>query len=189
MTAGLEPTYRFYFNNRLLPWPEVKHHAVDGFDNNSRNLGAHALLHEMLGDEKKDDPVERGQLAYLMSITDPESGIPYNADKLPRHCALGHGELCKNVILLYEQTGQEWLKDWAARILRSLRRYAHESHLEGVGPIAEYYQGGIGGQGGFNAGEDPVAEKPADVALDGWQTSLQRLELLGVGQVASADWR
>ena len=169
MTMGLEPTYRFYFDNRLLPWPELKHHGVDGFDNNSRNLGAHALLHDMLGDEKKNDPIERGQIAYLLSITDPEGGLPYSADGLPRHCALGHGELCKNVILLYEQTGEPWLKDWAAKMLSTLRRYAHVRHLEGVGPVAEYYQGGKGGQGGFNVGEDPVAERPGDLALDGWQ--------------------
>ena len=169
MLPGLKPTYRFWFDNRVLPWPELKHHVVDGFDNNSRNLGAHALLHEMLGEEKKNDPIEAAQIGYLVNITDPDGGLPYTPDRLPRHCALGHGELAKNVMLLYEQTGEEWLKEWAGKMLVTLRRYAHLSHLEGVGPIAEYYQGGIGGQGGFNVGEPPAAEKPADPSLEGWQ--------------------
>lgn len=171
MTDGLKPTYRFFFLNEALPWPILKHHGVDGFDNNSRNMGAHALLHDMLGEEKQNDSVETGQLAYLLSITDPESGLPYNAERLPRHCALGHGELAKNIMLLYEQTKEQrpWLKEWAAKMLMTLRRYAHVSELEGVGPIAEYYQGGIGGQGGFDVGSEPVSKRPADLALDGWQ--------------------
>lgn len=169
MLPGLKPTYRFWFDNRVLPWPEVKHHVVDGFDNNSRNVGAHAMLREMLGDEKNHDPIEAGQIGYLVTITDPEGGLPYTPDRLPRHCALGHGELAKNVILLYEQTHQPWLKDWAGKMLNTLRRYAHVGHLENVGMVAEYYQGGIGGQGGFNVGEAPVSERPQDPSLEGWQ--------------------
>ena len=169
MLPGLKPTYRFWFDNRVLPWPELKHHVVDGFDNNSRNMGAHAMLHEMLGDEKDNDPIEAAQIGYLTNITDPDGGVPYSPDKLPRHCALGHGELAKNIMLLYEQTGQQWLKDWAAKMLGTLRRYAHVSYREGVGNIAEYYQGGIGGQGGFDVGQPPVSVKPQDMSLEGWQ--------------------
>ncbi|MDO8303401.1 MAG: hypothetical protein Q7T18_09175 [Sedimentisphaerales bacterium] len=168
MTQGLKPTLRFYFDDCILPWPQLKHHAVDGFDNNNRNLGAHALLHEMLGKEKDNDAIEEGQIAYLLSITDPDSGLPYNPEALPRQCALGHGELAKNVMLLYEQTGRQWLRTWAQRMLTTLRRYAFVRNLEGVGPIAEYHQGGNGGQGGFVVGEPPVAQTN-DLALDGWQ--------------------
>lgn len=171
MLPGLKPTYRFWFDNEALPWPELKHHVVDGFDNNNRNMGAHALLREMLGDEKEDDPVEAGHLAYLMTVVDPVSGIPYGSDQVARICSLGHGELCKNMILLYEQTGEQWMKDWVKQMLDTLRAYAHVTDLEGVGPIAEYWQGGMGGQGGFFAGTPPlpVNEKPENVALDGWQ--------------------
>lgn len=169
LLPGLKPTIRCFFDNRVLPFAELKHHAVDGFDINVRSLGAHAILHEMLGDEKSDDPIEAGMLAYVMSLSDPDGGLPYSPDLMPRQCALGHGETAKTAMMLYEQTGTAWLKDWAAMILKTLRHYAHESHLEGVGPIAEYYQGGNGGQIGFVVGTDPVAERPENVAFDGWQ--------------------
>jgi hypothetical protein len=170
MLPGGKPTYRFWFNNRVLPWAVLEHHAVDGFDNNNRNLGAHAHLREMLGAEKANDPIEAGQIGYLMSCIDPEGGLAFSPDLMPRHCALGHGELAKNVLLFYEQAREQWLKDWAKKMLDTLRRYAHVSHLEGVGPIAEFWQGGNGGQGGFNVGEPPVSEKPKDVSLEGWQS-------------------
>src|SRR4051812_7368290 len=38
MLRTLKPTLRFYFDDRILPWAQLKHHGVDGFDNNSRNL-------------------------------------------------------------------------------------------------------------------------------------------------------
>src|SRR5690606_13074151 len=124
MLPELNPTLRFFFDNRILPWAQLKHHGVDGFDNNNRNLGAHALLRQMLGRDEQIDPVERGQIGYLLGITDPESGLPYNPDGLPRHCALGHGELAKNVMLYYQQTDDPHMKAWAEKILRTLRRYA-----------------------------------------------------------------
>ena len=31
MSAGLRAELRFNFDDRLLPWPVLKHHAVDGF--------------------------------------------------------------------------------------------------------------------------------------------------------------
>ena len=169
MLPGLKPTYRFWFQNKALPWAELKHHMVDGFDNNGRNAGAHARLHEMLGAEKEDDPVEAGQIAYWVGIADPEGGLAYGPDKLPRHCTLGHGEQSKNLMLLYEQTGERWLRDWAKMMLDTMRRYANVTHLEGVGPVAEYWQGGDGGQLGVDVGAPPVREKPADVSIAGWQ--------------------
>ncbi len=168
MMPGLQPTYRFFFDDRILPWPEMKHHGVDGFDNNSRNLGAHAMLREMFGKEKLNDPIEEGQLGYLLGITDPDGGLPYTPDSLPRHCALGHGELAKNVMLYYEQTKEEWVRDWAEKMLRTLRRYTFMREIPGVGMVAEYHQGGNGGQGGFNVGEPPV-NVASDLSLDGWQ--------------------
>ena len=168
MLPGLTPTLRFYFDDRILPWTQLKHHGVDGFDNNNRNLGAHALLHEMLGPEEQIGAIERGQIGYLLGITDPESGLPYNPDALPRHCALGHGELAKNVMLYYQQTADPHMKEWAEKILRTLRRYAFVRNVEGVGTVAEYHQGGGGGQLGFNVGEPPVASAN-DVVLGGWQ--------------------
>jgi hypothetical protein len=101
-----QPTLRFHFDSRALPWPSLKHHNVDGFDNNSRNVGAHALLHEMFDQEKNADLSEQNQLAYLVSITDPQTGFAYDAESLPRMCPLGLGELVKNLMLLYQQTRQ-----------------------------------------------------------------------------------
>lgn len=168
MLPGLRPTLRFYFDNRLLPWVELKHHGVDGFDNNSRNLGAHALLRDMQIQSGILNATEEGQIGYLLGITDPESGLPYNPDTLPRHCALGHGELAKNVILLYEQTEDPSLHQWAEKMLATLRKYAFVRHISGIGDVAEYHQGGQGGQGGFVVGQPPVAQA-TDTALDGWQ--------------------
>jgi hypothetical protein len=168
MLPGLKPTLRFYFDDRILPWAQLKHHGVDGFDNNSRNLGAHALLREMLAGQETGDAIEEGQIGYLLSITDPESGLPYNPDVMPRQCALGHGELAKNVTLHYEQTGDPASRLWAERMLTTLRRYAFVRRQDGVGLVAEYHQGGNGGQGGFVVGEPPVTDAK-DTTLDGWQ--------------------
>ena len=168
MTAGLKPTLRFHFDNRALPWAVLKHHAVDGFDNNSRNVGAHALLRQMFGRAKAGDPSEDGQLAYLLGCTDPESGFPYSPDRLPRHCALGHGELTRNLMLLDEQRPDPELRAWIQRMLATLRRYATVEDRPGIGKIAFYRQGGMGGQGGFNVGEAPVAQT-SDPTIGGWQ--------------------
>lgn len=168
MLPGLTPTLRFYFDDRILPWAQLKHHGVDGFDNNSRNLGAHALLREMLGPSASAKSVEEGQIGYLLGITDPDSGLPYNPDTLPRQCALGHGELAKNVMLYYQQTQDPVMRQWAEKMLRTLRRYAFVHNVDGVGMVAEYHQGGGGGQLGFVVGEPPV-ESASDTILGGWQ--------------------
>ncbi len=168
MTFGKSPTLRFNFDNRALPWPVLRHHGVDGFDNNARNVGAHALLHEMFGAEKENDVAEIGQMDYLLGCTDPESGFAYSPDKLPRECPLGEGEMARNLMLLYEQTHQQWLADWAEKMLRTLRRYAITYERPGIGLIAAYCQGGAGGQGGFVVGEPPVRETK-DPTLGGWQ--------------------
>ena len=69
---GWQPMLRFYFDDRALPWPQLKPNPVDGLDVNVRNVGAHALLHAMLGAEKENDPAEAGQIAYLLSLTPTE---------------------------------------------------------------------------------------------------------------------
>src|SRR3990172_5117450 len=74
---GGSPTIRLSFDCRALPWPSIKQHSVDGPDNNMRSLAAHASLHDMLPTEKKNDPVEAGQIGYLLSCTDPGCGLPY----------------------------------------------------------------------------------------------------------------
>ncbi|MHB9037418.1 MAG: hypothetical protein ACYC64_12195 [Armatimonadota bacterium] len=168
MTTDGKPTLRYNFDNRVLPWPRLKHHGVDGFDNNARNVGAHALLHEMLGAEKKNDPAEAGQMAYLLGCTDPESGFAYSPDTLPRHCPLGEGEMARNIMLLYQQTGDKYLFDWASRMIKTLRYYAILRDEPGVGSVAAYCQGGNGGQGGFIVGEPPV-RATNDSSLGGWQ--------------------
>lgn len=168
MLPGGEPTLRFHFDNRALPWPRLKHHAVDGFDNNARNSGAHALLHHMFGDEKKNDPIERGHMGYLMSITDPASGFPYSADKMPRHCALGHGELTQNLILYYQHTGREEIRAWVEKMIATLMRFAVVEYKAGIGNVAAYCQGGIGGQGGFDVGSEPVRDT-SNTHIGGWQ--------------------
>lgn len=81
MTAGRKPTLRFHFDNRALPWPRLQHHGVDGFDNNARNVGAHALLHEMLGAEKKNDPAEAGS-GVVQAFRRPDNGEQIKTFKL-----------------------------------------------------------------------------------------------------------
>ena len=168
MLPGLQPSLRFHFDNRALPWPNLKHHVVDGFDNNARNVGAHALLRAMLGGEKKGDPAEVGEIGYLLSITDPASGFAYSPDMLPRECPLGEGEMAKNLMLLYQQTGQKPYWEWAERMTKTLRTYAVFSDLPHVGAVAAFCQGGRGGQGGFFIGE-PVVKVAKDPTLEGWQ--------------------
>jgi hypothetical protein len=168
MLPGLQPALRFHFDNRGLPWPNLKHHAVDGFDNNARNVGAHALLHAMLGEEKNSDPAEAGEIGYLLGITDPVSGFAYSPDVLPRECPLGEGEMARNLMLLFQQTGQKELWEWAERMSKTFRAYAVISQRQDVGPVAAYCQGGRGGQGGFIVGEPPV-KVAKDPTLEGWQ--------------------
>jgi hypothetical protein len=136
------PSYRFFFDNRALPWARLKHNPADS-DNNNRNVGAHALLHAMLGAEKKNDPMEAGQIGYLLSITDPQTGLPFCAEALPRGNTIGHGELSKNIMLLYEHTGEEWLREWAQKTLHVFRQLAVVRDRPGVGPTATYFQGGL----------------------------------------------
>ena len=162
MLPGGHATHRFHFDNRALPWPNLKHHSVDGYDNNNRNLGAHALLHSMLGAEKDHDYAEEGQLGYLLSIADPELGLPYSPDSLPRQCAVGHGELAQNVMLLYEQTKEPYLRDWAKQMLDTLRHYAVVTASPDIGRMAWY------NQGMFAIGDGPATET-TDPTLGGWQ--------------------
>ena len=137
------PSYRFCFDNRALPWARLKHNPADGGDNNNRNVGAHALLHAMLGDEKKNDDIEAGQIGYLLSITDPQTGLPFCAEALPRGNTMGHGELSKNIMLLYQHTDQKWLRDWAQKTLHIFRQFAVVRDRPGVGTTATYFQGGV----------------------------------------------
>jgi hypothetical protein len=168
MTPDLRPELRFNFDDRLLPWPVLKHHGVDGFDNNARNVGANALLHAIFGDEKKNDPAEAGELAYLLGCTDPASGFSYSPDALPRECPLGEGEQAKNIMLLYQQTKDPRLFEWAQKMMKTFRLYAIEYDRPGIGKVAAFCQGGRGGQGGFIVGTAPV-RKTDDPSLQGWQ--------------------
>jgi hypothetical protein len=137
------PSHRFFFDNRALPWARLKHNNVDAPDNNNRNMGAHALLHAMLGDEKKNDPIEAGQVGYLLSMTDPQTGLPFTAEALPRGNTIGNGELSKNIMLLYEHTGEEWLREWAKKTLHVFRQLAYVRDRPGIGPAATYFSGGL----------------------------------------------
>lgn len=157
-----QPTYRFHFDNRALPWPVLRHHAVDGYDNNNRNLGAHARLHAMFGAEKDNDPAEAGQLAYLLSLTDPQTGIPFDPGALVRSCAVGHGELAGNVMMMFQTTGRPQFRDWAAKMLTTFRRYAVLTNWPNVGPVAYYLQGM------FTPGDKPVTQTQ-DPTMGGWE--------------------
>ena len=97
----------------------------------------------MLGDEKKNDDIEAGQIGYLLSITDPQTGLPFCAEALPRGNTMGHGELSKNIMLLYQHTDQKWLRDWAQKTLHIFRQFAVVRDRPGVGTTATYFQGGV----------------------------------------------
>lgn len=107
---GLQPMLRCCHDNRALPWPRVKPHPVDAMDTNARSLGAHALLHAMLGGEKDKDPIEAGQIAYVLGQA------PGGADSF-----IVTGELAKNILLLHKHSGTEWLRDWAGKVIPELR--------------------------------------------------------------------
>ncbi len=181
LLPDLQPALRFHFDNRALPWADLKHHKVDGFDNNARNVGAHALLHAMLGEEKKGDPAEAGQIGYLLGITDPASGFAFSPDVLPRLCPLGEGEMAKNLMLLYQQTGQRELYQWAERMTKTFRTYAVIRNSP-LGSVASYCQGGDGGQGGFVVGDPPV-KVAKDPTLGGWQ-----FQIVGWALGAMSKW-
>ncbi|MDO8303400.1 MAG: LamG-like jellyroll fold domain-containing protein [Sedimentisphaerales bacterium] len=133
LMPGLQPMLRLYFDDRALPWPSLKPHEVDGPDTNARNVGAHALLHEMLGKEKDNDPVETGQIAYLLSLNPKGTGTPefvgYN------------GELVRNVLLLYEQTRIDWQRQWAQKMLTTLRQ---STPIESNDPAGGWWQLNVG---------------------------------------------
>lgn len=109
-TADSRPMFRCHHDNRGLPWPRIKPHSVDSFDTNVRSIGAHALLHEMLGSEKDDDLVEAGQIAFVLNQTPGGEGT-----------LISTGETAKNVLLLCEHTREPWVREWAARILSKLQ--------------------------------------------------------------------
>ncbi len=161
MLPGGESTIRLSFDCRALPWPSIKQHSVDGPDNNMRAIGAHALLHEMLGPEKENDPIETGHMGYLLFCTDPDYGLPYSPDSVNRSCAIGHGEFAKNLIMLYEQTGTEWYKTWAHKALDTMRRFALVETWPEIGTIAWYPQGMI------TPGQLPATET-GDPTMGGW---------------------
>jgi hypothetical protein len=161
------PALRLCFDCRALPWSNIKHGPWDGPCDNLRSVGAFGLLYAMFGDEKKEDAVERGQIGYLKGCSDPDTGLAYFSDSLPRNC-FGGGDQARNVLVLYEQTRRKDLRDWAAKMLKAMRYYATVREVAGVGTVAEYNQGDLGGEGGFPAGEPPVKEAK-DPTLGGWQ--------------------
>jgi hypothetical protein len=157
-----QPSYRFHFDSRALPWPVLKHHSVDGFDNNNRNLGAHARLHLLFGGEKDNDPAEAGQVAYLLSLTDPQTGIPFDPGGVAKSCAIGHGELAGNVMMMYQATGDPMYRDWAAKTITAFQKYAVLTNWPNVGPVAYYLQGM------FNPADAP-ATQTQDPTMGGWE--------------------
>ena len=161
MTTEHLPALRLSFDCRVLPWPSIKQHSVDGPDNNMRALGGLAFLQDMLGDEFKNDPAAAGIIGYLLWCTDPLTGIPYSPDSMSRGCAAGHGEHTKNLILMYQYTHLPQWHDWAERALKTLRYYATESDEPGIGPVATYRQGS------FTPG-DPPAKDSNERTLGGW---------------------
>jgi hypothetical protein len=137
---------RFHFDSELLPWPSLKHHVVDGADTGMRTMGAHAKLREMLGAEKDDDPVEAATLAYVLDLTDTGAGSCDNSwmawlDDRPntfrKSCPMAQGMGCRHMRMLYEQTGDEYYREWSLGILDSLERYARTYEFEGR-PTATY---------------------------------------------------
>lgn len=163
MTTGLKPTLRLSFDCRALPWPSIKQHSVDGPDNNMRTLGGLAMLHDMFGDEFKNDPAEAGIIAYLASCTDPISGIPYSPDSMNRGCAIGHGEFVKNLILMYQYTGNPVYKTWAAKAISTLHKYGVVYNRPGIGQVATYYRGMFNPSEPFSVGAKPVNDN-----MGGW---------------------
>jgi hypothetical protein len=159
MTPGLTPTLRFHFDDRALPWPSLKHSVSDSGGN---NVGAQAFLHEMFGQEKNDDAAETGEMAYLLGCTDPESGLDYIPDSLPRNCPIG-GELARNVLLLYGQTKNPVLLEWARRTIKTLPRYAVIQDRPAVGKVAAFVQDA------FNPSEALPVSASRDLTLGGWQ--------------------
>jgi hypothetical protein len=105
----LQANARLYFTGRALPWTLLAPSDIDGFDVNTRNVGAHANLHFMLGSEKAADPVEAAQLAYIQSLH-PEGEGSF----------IHHGELAENLIDLYVATEDERTKAWAAKVIGAL---------------------------------------------------------------------
>ena len=110
LTTDLKPMLRLYFDDRALPWPSIKSNSVDGFDVNTRNIGSHAILHAMLGAEKDNDPIEAGQLAYVLSLTPSGEGS-----------MVVHGELAKNLLLLHKYTGNDVYRRWAEIVIHKLQ--------------------------------------------------------------------
>lgn len=121
MTPDLQPMLRYSFDCRALPWPSIKHHNVDGLDNNGRGVGAWARLHALFGKQLESDRVEAGTMAYLASCSNPE-----------QPCG---GEVANNLILLYEYTGHKQWRDWAERGLNAMRRDAVVTNRPGIGPV------------------------------------------------------
>ena len=125
---GLRPTYRPFFDKEALPRPVLRHHPEEMFDVPMRHLGAYAMMHGMFGGRIEDNPVEEGQIRYVLSCLNGELCLPVGTDCFPRaqdgyrSVAFG-GEMAKNVMLLYEHTGQEWIKQWAAIAIQSLRKH------------------------------------------------------------------
>jgi hypothetical protein len=89
--------FRLYFGIQATPWPAVgKHPDIDRFDVCVRNIGAHAYLHEMLGDEKKNDAIEKAQLEFTF------------ADGAQKMIS---AESCKNTMLHFQRTGSATHKE------------------------------------------------------------------------------
>jgi len=155
IATDFKPTLRLSFDCRALPWPSIKHSPVDGLDNHGRGVGALALLHAMFGDEMANNPVELGQMTYLAGCTDPESGLAFSTESLSRGAPIAQGEMASNLLLLHKYSGQEQMREWAGKLLKSLREYAVVTERPGLGKVASYPKGGF-----------EIGETPANVVTD-----------------------
>ncbi len=155
------PTIRLSFDCRALPWPSIKQHSVDGPDNNMRSLAAFAAAREMLPQERSCSDSEDGIVAYLLGCTDPQLGLPYSPDSPVRQCAVGHGELTKNLILMWSSGAGDQYRVWSQKALAALRSLAVVESRPNVGEVAYYPVGMI------TPGESPPSGP--DTPLGGWQ--------------------
>lgn len=163
MTPDGRSTLRLAFSCRVLPWPIINHSSPDGPDNNGRTVGAIAMLYDMFGKEIQDDSAVYGVIAYLQGCSDPVSGLPYDPDSMTRKCHIGQGEVIKNLILMYQYTGDKNYLDWAAKAIGTMRRYGVISEKPGIGQVATYYKNV------FTTGEPVnVGSKPEDPTFGGW---------------------
>ena len=140
-----EDGLRYHFWGAVLAWPYLKHSWLDGLDVGARTVGVHAELNEILGAEKKNDPVEAGTMAYLKYLRDTDCGfIKGDPGGIPQP----QGMICRNLRMLYEATGNEYYRDWSLQILGCGEKLFSKYEIDGM-PLAAVG----GGQGSLSGGQ------------------------------------